>query len=136
MKITTKGRYGLRLMLDLAGCYGGQPVALKEIARRQDISEKYLEQIIQQLNRAGLISSVRGAHGGYSLSRSPQDISVGDILRSVEVPLAPVECADDIACERSGSCAALPIWKEIKEAVEQVVDHRTLADLLPASDTE
>ena len=130
MRISTKGRYALRLMLDLAMEENGKPVSIKDIAGRQGISEKYLEQIISSLNKAGYVKSVRGAQGGYFLKMEPKDYTVGMILRVTEGSLAPVDCAEDGSCERISSCATAMLWKKISEAVNEVVDHTTLADLL------
>ena len=134
MKISTKGRYALRLMVDLAleGC--GEPVSLRDVARRQQLSDKYLEQIVTPLSRAGLVRSVRGAGGGYLLTRDPAEYTVGDILRPLEGDLAPVECATDAEfCDRAGQCVTVELWQEIHRAVSQVVDHTTLADLIQRS---
>lgn len=131
MKISTKGRYALRLMLDLALCGGKEPVSLRDVAERQGLSDKYLEQIVTPLSRAGLVRSVRGAGGGYLLTRSPEEYTVGDILRPLEGDLAPVECATDSDfCEHCGECVTVELWQEIHRAVSQVVDGTTLADLL------
>lgn len=130
MKISTKGRYALRLMLDLALNGQGQPAALRDVAGRQDISEKYLEQLVAPMTRAGLLKSVRGASGGYLLTRSPADYTVGEILRTQEGSLAPVECADGQACARSGQCVTVDLWRRLKEAVDGVVDATTLQDLV------
>ena len=130
MRISTKGRYAIRLMLDLAMNASGDPIRLKDVARRQDISEKYLEQIISSLNKAGYVKSVRGAQGGYLLKMEPKDYTVGMILRVTEGSLAPVDCAEDGSCERISTCATAMLWKKISEAVNEVVDHTTLADLL------
>ena len=118
MKISTKGRYALRLMLDLAMNDTGAPISLKDVAKRQDISDKYLEQIISVLNRAGFVKSVRGAQGGYLLKKEPQEYTVGMILRLTEGSLAPV------------ACLTLILWKKIYDAVSGVVDHTTLQDLV------
>ena len=131
MKISTRGRYALRLMLDLAVFSDGAPVSLRDVAKRQGISDKYLEQIVTPLSKAGLVRSVRGANGGYLLTRKPEEYTVGDILRPLEGDLAPVECATDAAyCERCGECVTLELWQEIHRAVSQVVDNTTLADLV------
>ncbi|MDD6482631.1 MAG: Rrf2 family transcriptional regulator [Lachnospiraceae bacterium] len=132
MKISTKGRYALRMMLDLASNYTGSPISLKDIANRQGISDKYLEQIISVLNRAGYVKSVRGAQGGYLLSKEPKDYTVGMILRLTEGSLAPVTCIEDdeINCERQDACVTVILWKKIDEAVRNVVDNTTLQDLL------
>lgn len=132
MKISTKGRYAVRVMLDLAAHNTGECIKVKEIANRQGISEKYLEQIIAVLNKAGYVNSVRGAQGGYRLSKNPEDYTVGMILRLTEGSMAPVSCLEDGAeeCERCDTCETLEIWKDIYSAVNQVIDGVTLADLL------
>lgn len=131
MKISTKGRYALRLMLDIAVTGSEQPVPLKDVAGRQEISDKYLEQIVTQLGRAGLVRSVRGAGGGYLLTRPPEEYTVGEILRTLEGDLAPVSCANgDGCCERMDQCVTVEVWAKIQAAVSQVVDHITLADLV------
>jgi Rrf2 family cysteine metabolism transcriptional repressor len=132
MKISTKGRYALRLMLDLAINYGGELITVKKIAARQGISEKYLEQIITQLKKAGYVRSVRGSEGGYRLARDPAEYTVGMILRQMEGSLAPVSCLDEEVnlCTRAVDCITLNVWKKLKTAVEDVVDHITLADLV------
>ena len=133
MKISTKGRYALRLMVDLALSSQGQPVSLRDVAQRQQLSDKYLEQIVTQLSRAGLVRSVRGAGGGYLLTREPEEYTVGEILRVLEGNLAPVSCADadDVCrCGRADRCVTVEIWREIQAAVSGVVDHVTLADLV------
>lgn len=131
MKISTKGRYALRLMLDLALHHTGEPVSLKDIAKRQEISDKYLEQIISILNKAKYVKSVRGAQGGYILTREPGEYTVGMILRLTEGSLAPVACVEEEAsCGRMTDCAAQMVWKKISDAVNDVVDNITLADLV------
>ena len=132
MKISTKGRYALRLMLDLAYNHTGSFIPIKNISQRQDISDKYLEQIITQLSRAGLVKSARGAQGGYMLAKEPQEYTVGEILRLLEGNLAPVACVDDTkdACTRADECVIMEVWREIKDAVNKVVDNITLADLV------
>lgn len=132
MKISTKGRYALRLMLDLASNNAGEPIRLKDVARRQEISEKYLEQIIAVLNRAGYVKSVRGPSGGYLLRKSPEEFTVGMILRLTEGSLSPVECveADAPSCPRQESCVTVMLYRKINDAVSQVVDTITLADLV------
>lgn len=132
MKISTKGRYALRLMVDLAVNSTGEPVSLKDIAKRQGISDKYLEQIIAVLNRAGYVKSIRGAQGGYLLRREPGEYTAGMILRLTEGSLAPVSCVEegDLQCERQKDCATIILWKKISDAVSLVVDHVTLQDLV------
>lgn len=134
MTISTKGRYALRIMLDLAG-HIGETVKLRDIASRQEISEKYMEQIIAVLNKAGYVRSTRGAQGGYQLARPPKDYTVGMILRLTEGSLAPVECLAENAgfCEREGRCATVELYRRIYDAVNSVIDTTTLQDL---ADTE
>ena len=129
MMISTKGRYGLRLMLDLATEGSTKPVPVKEIAKRQNISEKYLVQIISPLSKAGLVKSVRGAQGGYILTRPASEITAGDILRAAEGTIAPVECCES-GCDRSDGCVTFGLYKKIQDAVDSVVDSTTLADML------
>lgn len=134
MKISTKGRYGLRLMLELAANYENGNIPLKYISQKQDISDKYLEQIINSLNKAGLVKSVRGSQGGYHLSSAPDKITVGQILRVLEGSLSPVSCVEnDDECEKQANCLTYPLWKELNDAICAVVDTKTLADLLASS---
>lgn len=132
MKISTKGRYALRLMLDLALNNNGVPVRIKDIAARQDISDKYLEQIISGLNKAGYVKSIRGPQGGYQLAKDPARYTVGMILRLTEGSLAPVACLEDEVndCSRQECCATLELWKRLDTAIKGVVDQVTLADLV------
>lgn len=132
MKISTKGRYAVRVMLDLALNDTGECIKVKEIAGRQGISEKYLEQIIAILNKAGYVKSVRGAQGGYRITRSPKEYTVGMILRLTEGSLAPVACLDEgaDACERCDTCETLEVWRELYGAINDVVDHVTIGDLV------
>lgn len=132
MKISTKGRYALRLMLDLALNNTGEPVRIKDIASRQEISDKYLEQIISVLNKAGYVKSIRGPQGGYRLAREPEKYTAGMILRLTEGSLAPVPCLDDEInlCERQEACVTLRLWRMLDDAISGVVDKVTLADLV------
>ena len=132
MRISTKGRYALRLLLDLAEHNNGTPVRVKEIATRQNISEKYLEQIIAVLNKAGYVQSVRGAQGGYLLKKELYAYNIGEILRLTEGSIAPVSCLDEQenVCERKESCVSVILWKKINDAVNEVVDNITLQDLM------
>ena len=131
MKISTKGRYATRVMLDLALHDTGECIKAKDIAARQGISEKYLEQIISILNKAGYVKSVRGAQGGYRLAKAPKEYTVGMILRLTEGSLAPVACLEDgaDACERWDTCETLDVWRDLYGAINQVVDGVTIADL-------
>lgn len=132
MKISTKGRYALRMMLELAGSNPNEYITIKNIAARQEISEKYLEQIITVLSRAGFVKSTRGSQGGYRLAKPAREYTVGMILRLIEGSLVPVACMEDNPnlCLRQKDCVTLDIWKQIDEAVRQVVDNITLEDLV------
>lgn len=132
MKISTKGRYALRLMIDLAENSSGNPVSLKDVAKRQGISDKYLEQIISVLNKAGYVRSVRGAQGGYLLKSDLETYTVGMILRQTEGSLAPVSCIEDdeIICDRQEQCVTSIVYKKINDAISNVVDNITLQDLV------
>jgi Rrf2 family protein len=130
-KISTKGRYALRLMLDLALNDNGTFVSLKAISKRQAISDKYLEQIITQLSRSGFVSSARGAQGGYKLAKKAEEYTVGDILRATEGSLAPVACLEgEENCIFKKDCVTKEVWAKIEAAVNNVVDNITLADLV------
>ena len=135
MRISTKGRYALRLMLDLALNNTGEPISLKDIARRQEISDKYLEQIISVLNKAKYVKSIRGAQGGYILTKRPEEYTVGSILRLTEGSLAPVACLDDHPnqCERASSCKTLQMWEGFYKLLNEYFDGITLEDLLEQS---
>ncbi|MFA9557162.1 cysteine metabolism transcriptional regulator CymR [Evansella sp. AB-rgal1] len=123
MKISTKGRYGLTIMMALAKKYGEGPISLKSIAKDHDLSEHYLEQLIAPLRNATLVKSVRGAYGGYMLSKAPEEITAGDIIRVLEGPISPVEVVDD------EEPAKRDLWIKIRDAVKNVLDNTTLADL-------
>lgn len=132
MMISTKGRYALRLMMDIGMHDEEQPVRIKEIAARQDISVKYLEQIISILNKAGYVKSVRGPQGGYKLVKEPSQYTAGMILRLTEGSLAPVACLEyeENDCPRQKECATLILWEKLNQAINSVVDEVTLKDLI------
>lgn len=132
MKISTKGRYAVRLMMDIAMNDSAEPVRLRDTAARQDISIKYLEQIISILVRGGFVRSIRGPQGGYRLARKPGEYTVGMILRQVEGNLAPVSCleAEQNTCGRQAECVTLRIWQELDAAIKGVLDKYTLEDLI------
>lgn len=132
MKISTKGRYALRMMLDMALNESGDPVRIKDISMRQNISDKYLEQIVSVLNKAGFVKSIRGPQGGYKLTKAPEQYTVGMILRLTEGSLAPVSCLEDEVneCGRQTGCATLVLWHKLDDAISAVVDTVTLADLV------
>lgn len=136
MKLSTKGRYGLRALLDLAVHQERGPVSIQSIADRQDISESYLEQIIGKLRKAGLVNSIRGAQGGYQLALDPSDISVGDVLRALEGNLTPVECnglQEDGLCSGKDLCVTKYVWKKINESINETVDEIKLDQLVEES---
>ena len=132
MNITSKGRYALRVMLDLAQHREEGYISLKTIADRQGYSMKYLEMIVGSLKRAGLVASTRGKEGGYQLIRDPEDYTIGEILRCIEDNLAPVSCikAGDICCEHAGECMTVPMWKELDDITNAYLDGVSLQDLL------
>lgn len=132
MRISTKGRYALRMLLDLAEHRGEGYIALKDIAKRQDISKKYLEQIIPILNRTDFLKTNRGYQGGYMLAKDPTQYTVGDILRLTEGGLAPVACVEQnpIDCARSIDCPTLPVWQGLYRVINEYLDGITLQDIL------
>jgi Rrf2 family protein len=131
MKLSTRGRYGVRLMLELALHYGEGPVLLKEIAERQGISEKYLWQLINPLKTTGLVNSLRGAHGGYILGKPPEAISLKAILQILEGSLCLVDCVDNPSlCKRSLSCISRDIWGEASKNMQQTLEDTTLAAMV------
>ena len=140
---STKGEYGVRLMVQLGRHVGRGPASLAEIAAEEDLPRAYLEQLVVSLREAGLVTSTRGAHGGYELARSPEAISMAEVLRALEGPIAPMVCASDdpehaIICDRSSRCTVNILWVRVRDAVTGALDSMTLADLVPprpATDT-
>lgn len=133
MKFSTKGRYGLRAMVDVAVAGEEAPVPIQAIAKRQDLSEKYLEQLLGMLKKAGLVKSVRGNQGGYQIEGDTAAISVGDILRALEGELLPVECVgfeEESSCRAAKSCVTKYVWRRINESLEETVNHITLKELV------
>ncbi|MEY8355944.1 Rrf2 family transcriptional regulator [Lachnospiraceae bacterium 54-53] len=132
MKISTRGRYSLRMMIDLAEHYNDEFIALKDISERQDISKKYLEQIVPFLNRSNLLITYRGHMGGYKLAKHPSKITIGDILLSSEGSLSPVSCMenDPNLCPRKADCMTLPIWQGLSEVIENYLNGITLQDIV------
>ena len=132
MKVSTKGRYALRIMVDLAQNDNGEFIRLKDISDRQNITIKYLEQIMPLLTRAGYVKSYRGNNGGYRLARRPEEYTVGDILRTTEGSLAPLACLEDDPnqCPRCNECTTLPFWAGMWKVINDYVDHVTLEDLV------
>ena len=131
MMVSTKGRYALMVMLDLAGQDPEDYISLREVAERQHISMKYLESIVATLNKAGLVRSLRGKDGGYRLARSPKECSVGEILRLTEGSMAPVSCVEPGGgCDKSGSCITYPMWRQLDRLIDGYLSHVSLEDLL------
>lgn len=130
MKLSTKGRYGVKAMVDLAINYGGSPVSIKSISQRQNISEYYLEQLFSSLRKAKLIKSIRGAQGGYILNRQPEEITVSDIMEVLEGPIEISECLDGVVCNNVDCCATRLLWKKIKTSIDEVTNSVTLKDIV------
>ena len=132
VKLSTKGEYGLRAMYDLAELYGEGPISLKSVAARQDISEPYLEQLFALLKKSGIVKSVRGAQGGYTLSKEPREITVGEVIYALEGSFAPMDCVSTSnveQCKRAEFCVTRQIWSKVKVAVDNVLDGITLQDM-------
>ncbi len=132
MRVSTRGRYGVRAVLDLAMNDSRAPVPLAEISKRQDISLFYLEQLFNKLKKAGIVRSKQGAGGGYTLARSPREITVGDIIRGVEGPIVPVRCAavhSTAACKRIDNCPTTALWKRLGAKIDNYLDSITISEL-------
>jgi len=133
LRLSTKGRYGLKAMFDLAINSGNGPVALNSIGERQNISVNYLEQLFKVLRDSGFVKSIRGAQGGYMLAKDPKDITVGDIIRTLEGPIAPSDCVldnDSYECIKADYCITRTIWERIKKSIDTVIDSITLQDMI------
>ena len=132
MMISTKGRYALRVMIDLAEHCNGEYIPMKDVVKRQQVSQKYVERIMTMLSKANFVEAVHAKGGGYRLNRSPDEYIVGDILRLTEGSLAPVACLDCDAeeCERADQCRTLPMWKELNNRITDFFDGITIADLM------
>jgi Rrf2 family protein len=132
MKISTKGRYALRIMIELAQNKNDKPIPLKQISQKQDISAKYLESIISILNKHNFVFSTRGINGGYVLSKEPSEYTIGSILRVTEGSLSPVNCLEcqPNRCIRSADCLTLPLWQNIGKMINDYLDSITLEDIL------
>lgn len=136
MKLSTKGRYGLRALIDLALYSETEPVSINTIAERQGLSERYLEQLMALLKKNGIVKSIRGASGGYSLAKPASEISVGDILRALEGNLEPVDCGGlnpEEGCSASGTCVTKYVWQRINESITNTVDEIMLDQILAES---
>lgn len=136
MRISTRGKNAIKLMLDLATYNHGEPVRLKDIAKRQNISEKYLEQIVAVLHKAALVKSIRGAHGGYVLNQMPEKYTVGQILKAVEGDMSPTDCVGEngTLCENKATCVSYRLWEKLDKAINDVLKGITLADMLEWQD--
>lgn len=130
MKLSTKGRYGVKAMVDLALHYGGEPVSIKNISERQVISEYYLEQLFAVLRKAGLVKSIRGAQGGYVLNRKPSEITVADIMYVLEGPIEISDCLEESKCSNIDCCATRLLWERIKNSMDSVMQSTTLEDMI------
>ncbi|NBI06723.1 RrF2 family transcriptional regulator [Senegalia massiliensis] len=133
MKLSTKGRYGLKAMFELALHFGKGPLPLKDIAEKQNISEHYLEQLIATLKKDSLVNSVRGAQGGYLLAKEPKNITVGDIIRSLEGSIAPSDCViegEAVDCPKGEYCVTRGVWMKIRDSINDVIDSLTLQDMV------
>lgn len=133
MKLSTKGKYGVRALFEIARNYGKGPLSMKEIVERQGISLSYLEQILHKLGKAGIIESVRGPHGGYVLSRKPADLTIGDVVRALEGPIALSHClepGEDAGCHQTDECVARMVWARVGERIEEALDSITFEHLL------
>ena len=130
MKLSTKGRYGVKAMVDLAINYGEAPVSIKTISKRQNISEYYLEQLFSPLRKAKLIKSIRGAQGGYVLNKEPKDIKVSDIMYVLEGPIEIADCIEDAKCNNVDCCATRILWRKIKDSIDSVMEGITLEDIV------
>jgi len=132
MKLSTRGEYAARAVLELSLHYGQNPVKIREIAERQDIPQKYLETILLTLQRAGVARSKRGARGGYYLAKPPEAITVGEVIRAMDGPLAPIGCVSVTAhefCPREGACGLELVWRETRDAIANILDNTTFADV-------
>jgi len=130
MKLSTKGRYGVKAMVDLAINYGEQPVSIKSISERQNISEYYLEQLFSSLRKAKLIKSIRGAQGGYVLNRAPEEITIHEVINVLEGPIEVSNCLEDGACNNIDCCATRLLWRKIKNSIDSVTSSITLKDIV------
>ena len=131
MKLSTKGRYGLRAAVDLALFAKDEPISINTIAAREGLSESYLEQLFAKLKKAGIVKSIRGMNGGYQLARTPDTISVGDVLRALEGDMAVVDCPDNESeCAKFGSCVTKYVWKRINNSINDTMDAMTLQEIV------
>ncbi len=130
MKLSTKGRYGARAVLELALHYGSGPIMVREIAANQDISVRYLEHILNTLRATGLVNSTRGAKGGYELSKPPSMVKLGEIIRALEGPMDIVDCVHDKGCPKTSTCVMCGVWNEVKTSIDAVIDRITVEEMV------
>lgn len=130
MKLSTKGRYGVKAMVDLAIHYGEAPISIKSISQRQNISEYYLEQLFSSLRKAKLIKSIRGAQGGYVLNKLPEEITISNIMDVLEGPIEISDCVDGVICHNVDCCATRLLWQKIKNSIDEVTNSVTLKDIV------
>jgi Rrf2 family protein len=135
IKFSTRGEYGIRMMVEIARHHGHGPVSLTDVSRAEDLPLPYLEQLIGRLRKAKLLVSHQGAHGGYELALSPRQITIGEVLRALEGPIAPMMCAteaeDDVECARHSVCTVSTVWERVRDALAVALDSITLAELVP-----
>ena len=137
MKLSTRTRYGMRALLELALAHNAGPVQIKTIAERQNISNKYLEQLVAMLKTSGLVRSIRGPHGGYVLSKPPEEIKLSEVFRTLEGSVLTAECVENEGvCPKAADCATRKLWTQLDEAILNVLDNKTLADLVEMSEKE
>lgn len=132
MRLSTRGHYGLKAMFDLAQNYGSGPISLKTVAERQNLSDHYLEQLFAMLKKSKLVKSMRGAQGGYVLAREPAEIKVGDVIRALEGPIAPVYCVseeDPGSCDEADYCITRTVWARVRDGLAELLDSISLADM-------
>jgi len=130
MKVSTKGDYGVRALVELAHHYGQGPVQSAEIAARQEVPETYLDQLLTTLRRAGFIRSVRGPQGGHALIRNPKEVRLSEVMTALEGSLAPIACVDDPdACTRTGGCVQREVWQQVRDATLQILENVSIGDL-------
>jgi len=137
MKLSTRTRYGMRALLELAIAHNAGPLQIKMIAQRQNISNKYLEQLVSMLKTAGLVRSIRGPHGGYVLARPPEEIKLSDVFRTLEGPVLTVECVEnENVCPSHADCATRKLWVQMNDAILSVLENKTLRDLVEMAEKE
>lgn len=130
MKLSTKGRYGVKAVVELAINYGGEPLSIKKISESESISENYLEQLFSSLRKADLIKSIRGAQGGYVLSKAPKNITIAEVMNALEGPIEIADCVEDGSCDNTDCCATRLLWSKIKKSIDDVLESITLQDIV------